>query len=56
VQPPPTELPAEPPGPLALELRVRWPTAPAAQGLGNDRRLLGVLLHGLQVEPVPPGT
>jgi hypothetical protein len=45
------ELPAGPPGPLTLEVRIKAPTRPMDRGNGTDNRLLGVKLRALEVAP-----
>lgn len=43
------EVPAGPPGPLTLEVRITSPARPVDRGLGEDTRLLGVKLRALEV-------
>jgi hypothetical protein len=45
------DLPAGPPGPIVLEVRVAQPASPVERGLGTDPRKLGLKLEGFRVEP-----
>ena len=44
-------LPAGPPGPMRLELRVGTPIRPVDRGIGTDTRELGVQIQGLRAKP-----
>lgn len=50
---PEVDLPAGPPGPLLLELRIAEPARPVDRGLSGDPRWLGVQLSSLRVRPAP---